>query len=219
MCDPCLDNEDDVDRMALAQTDCPEKVNMKPKWVNDPNIPYDRINPINHCALFFVATKRIPANSKLCWYYPMVHQVTLPVLFAFAQVIILQADLLKLTEKDRHLKTPPYKRRDRDAERVVNVAKRGKTQPPQGAASVSPTSPTKSALTATARSVVGKAARNTHDAAHAAVLKQQQARLVSEKHVCDHFSKCTEGFCHTCKCDKCKARQPSGKRPSALRRF
>ena len=113
MCDPCLDNEDDVDRMALAQTDCPEKVNMKPKWVNDPNLPYDRINPINHCALFFMATKRIPANSKLCWYYPMVHQVTLPVLFAFAQVIILQADLLKLTEKDSHLKTPAFKRRIR----------------------------------------------------------------------------------------------------------
>jgi len=111
----------------------------------------------------------------------------------------------------------------------MNLAKRGKTQPPQGAASesqmpqqaasVSPTSPTKSTLTATARSVVGKVAKNTHDAARAAVLKQQQARLVSEKHVCDHFSKCTEGFCQTCKCDKCKARQPTGKRPSALRRF
>ena len=163
-----------------------------------------------------MSTKRIPANSKLCWYYPMVHQVTLPVLFAFAQVIILQADLLKLTEKPPHLKTPPYKRRDRDAQHVV--AKRGKTQQPQGAASVSPMSPTKSALTATARSAVGRVAKQTHDAACAGVLKQQQARRVSEKHVCDHFTNCTEGFCQTCKCDKCKARQPSGKRPSALRR-
>jgi Zn-finger protein len=49
---------------------------MNAKWVNDPNLPFDPINPINHCALFFTATKRIPAKSKLCWYYPMVHQVT-----------------------------------------------------------------------------------------------------------------------------------------------
>jgi hypothetical protein len=61
--------------MALAQTDCPKHINMKLKWINDPNIPYDSVNPINHCALFFVASKHISTNSKLCWHYPMVHQV------------------------------------------------------------------------------------------------------------------------------------------------
>ena len=75
MCDPCLDNEPDVDRMGLAQTGCPENINMELEWVPDPGLPFDPVNPINHCAAFFIATKTIPIRSKLCWYYPMVHKV------------------------------------------------------------------------------------------------------------------------------------------------
>ena len=37
-----------------------------------------------------------------------------PVLFAFAQVSILQADHLQLPEKQEHLKTPPFRKRDRN---------------------------------------------------------------------------------------------------------
>ena len=106
----------------------------------------------------------------------------------------------------------------------MNLAKRGKTQPPQGAASesqmpqqaasVSPTSPTKSTLTVPARSLVGSVAKKTYDAAF---LKLQHTRHIAEKHVCNHCTKCTVGSCQTCKCDKCKACQPSGKRSSALR--
>lgn len=99
MCDPCLDDEPDVDRMALAQTDCSENINMVLEWVADPNIPFDPVNPINHCALFLIACKFIPIRSKLCWYYPMVHQSTPKM----------------LSEKPSQLKTPQYKKRFRPA--------------------------------------------------------------------------------------------------------
>ncbi len=75
MCDPCLDDEQDVDRMALAQTDSLDKINMVVEWVEDPTLPFDAVNPINHHSLYFTASKNIPANSRLCWFYPMVHQV------------------------------------------------------------------------------------------------------------------------------------------------
>ena len=90
-------------------------------------------------------------------------------------------------------------------------------QQPQQAASVSPTkptSPTKFTVTATLRSVVGRVAKQTFDAAAS---KINLARRIPEKHVCNHCTKCTVGSCQTCKCDKCKACQPSGKRVSALR--
>ncbi len=87
-------------------------------------------------------------------------------------------------------------------------------QQPLQAASVSPTSPTKSTLTVPARSLVGTVAKKTYDAA---VSKQEHARHIAEKHVCNHCTKCTVGSCSTCKCDKCKACQPIGKRLSALR--
>jgi hypothetical protein len=61
------------------------------EWVEDPNIPFDPVNPINHCALFLIACKFIPARSKLCWYYPMVHQVPFCII-CFAQVILVAVD-------------------------------------------------------------------------------------------------------------------------------
>jgi hypothetical protein len=135
-------------------------------------------------------------------------------LFAFAQVIILQADLLRLTEKDPHLKTPPFKQKPDKRAKPSEIETF--LQQKQQAASVSPTkptSPTKLTVTATLRSVVGKVAKQTFDAA-----ALNLARRIPEKHVCNHCTKCTEGSCMTCKCDKCKASQPNGKRPSALRK-
>jgi hypothetical protein len=100
--------------------------------------------------------------------------------------------------------------------REMNPTKRVKPQQPSlQIASVSPASPKKSVLTATTSQLVGRVAKATH---RAAVLKQQQTRVLPEMHSCNHFTTCTEGFCQTCKCMKCKANyQPSGKRPSALR--
>jgi hypothetical protein len=76
MCDSCLDDEEDVDRMALAQSDDSQGCNMTPLWVADPEWPPDPVDNIKHCACFLVAKEDIPANSKLSWYYPMVHKVT-----------------------------------------------------------------------------------------------------------------------------------------------
>ncbi len=73
MCDPCLDDEDDVERMALAQCDSPASTNMIPVWVYDPDLPYDEVEKIKHCVCIMYATKFIPAGSRLSWYYPMVH--------------------------------------------------------------------------------------------------------------------------------------------------
>lgn len=120
---------------------------------------------------------------------------------------------MKLTEKQAHLKTPPFKqkpdKRPKPSESETVLQKK------QEAASISPTkptSPTKFTVTSL-RSVVGKVAKQTFDAA-----ALNLARRIPEKHVCNHCTKCTEGSCMTCKCDKCKASQPNGKRPSALRK-
>ena len=134
-------------------------------------------------------------------------------MFAFAQVIILQADLLKLTEKQAHLKTPPFKQKpDKRPKPSESETVLQKKQEPASISPTKPTSPTKFAVTSL-RSVVGKVAKQTFDAA-----TSNLARRIPEKHVCNHCTKCTEGSCMTCKCDKCKASQPSGKRPSALRK-
>ena len=75
MCDCCLDDEDDVDRMALAQSEDSQGCNMTPVWVADPEWPPDPVNNIKNCACFLVANVDIPANSKLSWKYPIVHKV------------------------------------------------------------------------------------------------------------------------------------------------
>jgi hypothetical protein len=119
MCDPCLDEEDDVDRMGLAQTDCPDHINMVLEWVDDPDLPFDPVNPINHCACFLIACGFIPIKSKLCWYYPMVHKVTCTFLLfvsmcvSLAYNIILQGPLLKLSKVAPHLTSPKRHKRER----------------------------------------------------------------------------------------------------------
>jgi hypothetical protein len=77
MCHACLDNEDDVDRMALAQSDSAENCNMEPRWIRDPDLPYDAVDKIKHCVCIMYSTKFIPAGSKLSWYYPMIHHKVL----------------------------------------------------------------------------------------------------------------------------------------------
>jgi|LauGreDrversion4_2_1035121.scaffolds.fasta_scaffold274804_1 hypothetical protein len=77
--------------MALAQTDSPENCNMALEWIIDPDLPFDPVNKIKHCACVLFSTKFIPAFSILSWYYPMVHH---------RSPTVLQA-------KQMHLRTPP----------------------------------------------------------------------------------------------------------------
>ncbi len=102
---------------------------------------------------------------------------------------------------------------------LVNKKAKAKDQPladDRVAASISPTSPIKK-NTVPLNSKVGKVAKGTHAAAMSAVSKQKEACHLPIKHLCNHFTKCNEGRCQTCKCAKCKVCQVSGKRASALR--
>ena len=124
MCDSCLDDEFHVGRMALAQSDSAENCNMEPRWIPHPDLPYDPVDKIKHCACVLVSTKFIPAGTKLSWHYPMVqHQVSpppppipllppLPPLSLFL-TMKFQASPTKLQAKPPYLKTPLRKTRER----------------------------------------------------------------------------------------------------------
>jgi hypothetical protein len=84
--------------MALAQTGLPEECNMVVEWILDPDLPFDSVDKIKHCACVLFSKEFIPAGSKLVWNYPMVHHKSPRVLQA----------------KQGYLQTPPRKIRIRD---------------------------------------------------------------------------------------------------------